>query len=43
MNVYESNRPSHRSVARLSPPIRKRQEGYFNKNIPRSSLLTPHF
>ena len=27
----ESNHPSHRSVARLSPPIRKRQEGCFKK------------
>ncbi len=31
MLVWRSNHPSHRSAARLSPPIRKRQEGYFKK------------
>ncbi len=31
MLVWRSNHPSHRSAARLSPPIRKRQEGYYKK------------
>ncbi len=33
MIVSKRNHPSHRSVARLSPPIRKRQEGYFQKKM----------
>ena len=33
MFVLESNHPGHRSVARPSPPIRKRQEGYLEENI----------
>ena len=42
MFVLESNHPSHRSVARPTPPIRKRQEGYlfFYINL---QVFTPHF